>query len=499
MATQLTPQQIRNIGVYGVIREAEVDYGLAPEGSVPDAVNFHFDRKGAATVRPGMTTLGATIAAGYPIWGLHNAQNGTMFAAISQSGTMRLYALPSGGAWASSLTAGTANTKIRLLEAAGRTVVLNWGNASNMYSSIQFLNTSGSWVTTGNPINPQALTDDVANSVQPQFGEVYKSRIYLAGGDTSGTPIRLSRLHFSEVINSSGNYTWSPSTNFVDINPNDGENISALKRFSLELLVFKPNYIYRFKTAGVDPDPLIKIGTRSQESVVEGKRGLYFHHDTGFYRYTGGFPTEISRPISDIVDAIPFGQYDDISAWKDSDHIYWSLGTVAASETGGTLTIKNAVARYTESSDVWTLYAQGQHIRLGTDYNSSTALSRVVGLQNGVVATYNSGTTDLGEPIPYRVRTKYYEFEGLATRKVIQELVAYCEKAQGAQLMYRTDEDRTFKPVGQLTNLSTHFDKVSLRNHRIQFQVTGLSRGEPPIFRGIDIIKGLNEGIVDDI
>lgn len=496
MSQPLKPFVIKNIGVYGLIREAEVDSNLIPEGAVIDAQNFHFDRKGAATVRPGMTTLGSTIANGYPIWGLHNSQSGSMFAGVSQGGSMRVYAFPSGGAWTSSNTAGTANVKLRFLEAGGRTIILNFGKAASMYSSITFLNTSDAWVTTGNPINPQAITDQVAGAVQPQFGAVYKSRIFLAGGNTNGNNVTSSRLHFSNVIDSSGNFSWSPSSNYVDINPNDGENISALQRFALELLVFKPNYMYRFKTSGTDPDPLIKIGTRSQESVVEGKRGLYFHHDTGFYRYTGGYPDEISRPISDIVYSIPFNQFDDIAAWNDQDHIYWALGTVQVGEVFGTLTIKNAVARYTESSDLWTVYSHGINLNHGSQYNSLTNLTRVVGTDYGAVATYNSGNTDLGEPISYRMRTKYYEPEGIATRKFITKMIGVCEKAQATQIMYRVDDEREFKPVGTMVKMITVLDDISLRHHRIQFQISGVSRGEPPVFRALQILEGQNEGIV---
>src|SRR3990167_196398 len=353
---ELKQKSIRPIGVYGVIRPASVDDFIVPDGAVTEVQNFKFDRVGAATLRAGITTLGATISTGatssygYPVWGLHNSQNGSIFAVISVNGSSRVYVY-NGSTWASSLTGGTANVKTRFVEAGGRTVVLNFGLSTNGYSSIRFLTVNDSWVTTGNPINPQAITDQLAGSPQPQFGEYYKSRIYLAGGNTNGTNINSSRLLFSSVITSSGNFTWSPSTDFVDINPNDGESITALKRFSLELLIFKPNYIYRFRTSCVDPDPLVKVGTRSQESVVEGKRGLYFHHDTGFYRYSGGYPEEISRPIADIVDAIPFGQRDDVGAWKDSDHIYWTLaGDITVTGPKGAITIKRAVVRYTESS-----------------------------------------------------------------------------------------------------------------------------------------------------
>jgi len=496
MATPLQQKEIRAIGVYGVIRVAEVDDYLIPDQAVVEVMNMHFDRKGAATLRPGVTTLGATIATGYPIWGLHNTQDGSMMAVISQGGSSMVYVYGSGGSWGSSLTDGTANVKIRFLEAAGRTVALNFGLSTNGYNSIRFLNTSGSWVTTGNPINPQAITDQVANSVQPQYGEYYKSRIYLAGSNLNFNNISDSRLWFSNVINSSGNFTWTPSTNFVDINPNDGESITALKRYSLELLVFKPNYTYRFRTSGVDPDPLVRIGTRSQESIIEGKRGLYFHHDTGFYKYTGGYPEEISRAISDFIEAIPYSQYDDIVGWKDSDHIYWFVGNLTISETLGSSTWYNVVLRYTESSQIWTIYSYADGFRFASDYNSGSALTRVIGTDDGVVATYNLGTTDLGESIKYRICTKWYEIEGIENRKVLNQFVAVCEKAQGSILMYQTDDNREWQTIGQLRKFLTLFDNTSIKFHRIKFKITGISSSEALIFEGIKLLKGINEGII---
>ena len=491
-STPLTPQPIRNIGIYGVIRESEVDGGLVPDGAVSEVKNFHFDRKGAATVRPGIAVLGATIATGYPLWGLHNTQSGSIMAVVSQGGTSRIYAF-AGSSWASSLTGGTANVKIRFIEAAGRTVVLNFGNASNMYSSVHFLNTSDSWVTTGNPINPQALTDQVSGSPQPIFGEVFKSRLYLAGGNTNGTQINNSRILFSNIITSAGNFTWDVTNNFVDINPNDGENITALKRFSQELLIFKPNYIYRFRTTSTDPDPLIRVGTRSQESVIEGSRGLYFHHDSGFYRYSGGYPINISRAISDFVSAIPFNYRDDISSWRDEDHIYWSVGDLTVNGESWL----NTVFRYTESSEIWTVYSYAFEPLFGSDYNSGSSLTRVVGLNNGVVATINSGTTDLGEPIKYKLITNWYEFGGIAYKKVLRTILGLCEKAQGLILQYRSDEDPEWKTIGQLRKFYNLFENKSIVGHRIKFQISGSSRDESAIFQGLEVLEGFNEGIVE--
>lgn len=487
---ELQPIKIENQGVNGLIREVEVSNNLIPEGAVTDVQNWHFDRKGASTVRPGLATLGATVLASRPNVGLHNAQQGTALAVFSNGSSATIYSFSS-GAWALSLDGGTASVAVRFVDFGSYTIAVNF--AYNTYTSMRFWNAGSTrhWHFTGNPINPQNMWG-YAN----QLGEVYKSRVYL-GGDTSREGNR-SRLYFSSVISSTGIITWSPTVDYVDINPGDGEGMTGLKRFSLELLVFKPNYIYRFRTSGVDPDPLIKIGTRSQESIVEGKRGLYFHHDTGFYRYSGGYPTEISRPISDIVDAIPFTKYSSISSWNDNDHIYWSIGNVSVSEPKETITYKNCVLRYTESSDVWTIYSYPHEIQRGMAYNSGTTLTRVVGTEHGLVATHNSGTTDYGEPIKYRIRTKWYNWGSDSTSKVIQELVALCEKAQGSELMYKTDENLEWKTIGQLKKLSNYFQSLSIRMHRIKFQITGVSRSEAPVFLGIEIVKGLAEGLLKE-
>jgi len=467
--------QIRGLGIYGVIRQAEVDDYLVPDGAVVEAINVQFDRKGAVSLRQGITGLGATIAAGYPCWGLHNTQNGTMVAVFSQGGSSRIYAY-GGASWASNLTGGTANVKVRFFEFANKTVAVNWGNASNQYSSMLFWSGSpnvATWLDSGNPINPQNLW---SNGIYPQYAEVHKARVYVVGD-----PTYPDRLFYSEAVDSSGNITWIPATSWVDISPNDGEHISALKRFSLELIVFKPNYIYRFRTTGVDPDPLIKIGTRSQEGIVEGKQGLYFHHDTGFYCYNGSYPREISRPISDIVNAIPFTSFANIVAWRDSDRIYWSVGNITVNGEAW----KNVVCRYTESSQVWTIYTLPYKVNFAKDYNSGSTLTRLIACEDGTVYTFNSGTTDSGEPIKYRMVTKWYDFGDLLQRKTILRVIGVCEKAQETILMYQTNDNDEWKTMGQIKKFLTDFDDLAITCHRIRFKITGMSKSEPFVFLGL--------------
>lgn len=510
MATPLEPKKIKNLGVYGLIRPSEVDDDLIPDQAVTEVINMHFDRKGAAIVRPGLVNTWGTVstASGFnPCLGLFNAQGSFLLAGFIGTGAVaKDVFVYKGVGWGRLAFGGTSSTaKIRFVDFAGRTLIMNGTQDSITMSDLLYTGNN----PTGNPLNPNQFQDGggVADRKTASFGEVYKSRIYLAGdkGDqsTSNYLGKPNRLYYSSVIDTNGNITWNPTVDYVDINPGDGEVITGLKRYSLELDIFKPNYIYRFRTAGLDPDPLIRIGTRSHESIVEGKQGLYFHHDSGFYRYTGGYPTEISRPISDIVDAIPFSQLDDVAGWRDNDHIYWSLGNVTVNEPYGAVTIKNCVVRYTESSELWTVYSYPYDIRRGATFvqastvlGIATSMSVVVGLDNGVVAGFNSGVTDLGEPIKYRLRTKWFDFGSISETKHIQEMIAVCEKAQASQISYQIDEDYSIYTIGDLQKLVNFFDKAKIKDfRRIRFLLIGTCRFESPVFKGFEVIKGTNQGV----
>lgn len=484
MAGELEPKKIGNIGVYGLIRPAEVDDSLIPDGAVTEVKNFNFDRKGAASVRLGLTALGSTVLTARPCIGLFNAQQGTALAVFSNGATSAIYSF-NGSAWSVSLDGGTASIKARFVDFGSYTIAINF--MQNTYSSMRFWNAGSSrhWHYTGNPINPQNMW-----GINLIDAEVFKNRIY-AWQENS------SRLHKSSVISIDGNITWSPTADYLDVNPGDGENGTALKRYGTQLLAFKPNNMYRYQVTSVDPDPFVKIGTRSKESIIEGKKGLYFHHDSGFFRYTGGYPIEISRPISDLVSAIPFTQFDDIAAWNDSDHVYWSVGNITVTENGLSQTIKNAVFCFTESSEIWTVYSYPNDIRRGLSYNSGSTLTRIVGTDNGIVATHNSGTTDLGEPIKYSLRTKWIDYGLIAYRKLLSDLTVLCDKAQAQEIKYQVNnEDGKWESLGQAKDLITRFTDKSIRFFRIRFKVTGVSRFESPIFMMIELDTVKNEGLV---
>jgi hypothetical protein len=257
--TSLEPKNIDNLGVHGLIRPASVDDSLIPDTGCTEAVNVNFDRIGAVMVRPGLTNTWGTVSATTPTYnpciGLHNAAGSFIIAGFKGTATaVRLYVY-GGEGWNLQASNLFSTAKVRFIEFANRTMWMNGTTDSISFNSSEVF-VGGNASTTGNPLNTNQFVDGGGSTDRKtaSFGEVYKSRVYLAGdtgGGASNYTGKPSRLYFSSVADVSGNITWNPSVDYVDINPGDGEKISALKRYSLELVIYKPNYIYRFRTSGL--------------------------------------------------------------------------------------------------------------------------------------------------------------------------------------------------------------------------------------------------------
>lgn len=458
--------------INGIVREAAVDEIASPEQSVQEAVNLNFNRIGAIELRKGLTILGSQVEAGAPVLGMHNFINnaGTIYRLLIKIDN-DVYAW-NGSTWSSVRSGLTASSKARFASFVDYTFMVN-GNGN------QALQT---WAGTGS-----FGTTNAASLPAGDFIENYRSRIWVANNATD-------KLYYSNVVTTSNTITGG--TSFLQISPQDGENITALKRYSRALLVFKQNHIYRvFSINATDPDPSILRGTYSQESVVETKNGIYYHHPTGFYQFVfDGVQREISRPIIDIVEAIPRSYYANVNGWEEGDNVYWNIGDI----TLGGVNFTNVVVRYTISTETWTTRSYANELRSASIYDSGTSLIRVVGDDTGKVLQFDTGLTDDGTPIFYSLATHWLYFTSpKSLRKTISEIATLHENAQGGNIAYQIDTDNPNKwsPAGTIANDLRQIYTMDAKNFlRIRFRLQGNSIGSPFIWRGIEILKSYTEG-----
>ena len=454
----------------GIVREDAVDQSLSPMDSVEFALNVEFDSIGAVTRRKGLTRLGTQITNNTSVLGMGFYRNNaaTVYAALAKVGDS-VYA-NSGSGWGVVRTGLVDTSKARftnlvdyafMVNGNGNQVVATWGGSGNFGST------------------------NVASLPAGDFIENYRNRIWIADNSDD-------RVYYSDVVTTSGTITGG--TSFIQISPADGQKVRGLFRHPKALLVFKENNIYRvFNPNSSDPDPSIQRGTYSQESIVQAKDGIYYHHPTGFYKFVfEGEQEEISLPISDVVKAIPRSSYEDIAGWADDNHVMWSIGDV----TLDGISFTNLVVRRTISTQVWTIYSYPTQILSSALYDSSSTIVPLLGDDDGNTLQFDTGNDDFGTTIHYDIITHWITLSSVQSfNKSLSQVVALHENAEGTQLAFQIDMDNgrktnnAWKSLGQISQALTQTFSVDTNNfYRIRFRIYGNSSGTPFKFRSFDFI-----------
>lgn len=464
----------------GVICDGAISESKRPVTSVVQAMNMHFDKIGCARTRLGTTLLGAQISDNNAIKGLYEFRD-------SGSGTNnRLVAVCNGtlsylssGTWTSKRTSLTAASKARFTTFLDFLWMVNGTEATAIWDGAS----GTSFLTSGN----------AASAPTGKYIENFKGRVWISGN--SSYP---DRLYYSSLPSEEATpvVTWDTDVStgdWIDINPSDGENVTGFARDKNALLVFKNNHLYRvYSISDTETDAKINIGTYSQESIITAKNGIYFHHPSGIYRYVNGNVQEISKPVSDYIDAIPSSYFDDVAGWSDSDHLYWCIGNVTVDGVAYT----NVVLRFTISSETWTIYSYPNSFMVGSPYDDGSTLFTVVGDEDGNVLKLNVGTTDNGSTIFYYLKTRPYTFDGLfSTRKSISSLSVIHKNGLAASLMYKVDDEYEtswHNAVGVVERIPRP-KTVDIKGNKIYFKFQGSTSGQPVEFDGIEIFEITSE------
>lgn len=294
--------------------------------------------------------------------------------------------------------------------------------------------------------------------------------------------------------------TYDAEVNFITtISPQTGETFTALYEVPRALLVFTENTITRiYGASSLDAYPAYNVGTFSQESIVETKTGIFFHHSSGFYQFDyGSQPVEISRRIIDFVKAIPRSSYDNIVGVYDGfDCIEWSVGQVTVEG----VVFSSCVLRYTISTQVWTVYDYvGNVITAMIFYDDGTSLNYLMGTSTGLTGAMGTGLTDFTQPFYFEYIDRWRGFTDMYYQiKSASGFNVYSENAAGVNLMYQIQKSgaNAWKQLGTVTeannsvlpNSATEdFDVMRLR-------LAGNTKGAQIVIHGIEIptliIKG---------
>jgi hypothetical protein len=467
----------------GVIRSAQLNDTVTPENSVQLAINMNFDRVGAIQTRSGVTTFATQLGGSVTSFGTINIQGGTQ-GLFAQVGTD--ISDWNGAVWTSVRTT-TVTTKARYSQFLNRTWMVN-GNAGDP----PMTSNGGAFSTTDVP-----ATLPKGDFIQAGFD----GRVWVADSSKDA-------LYYTDIVQFNGTtyttpLTFTLTTNFIKMfSPQDGESITGLFRVPRALLMFKQNHIYRvYSASSVDPYPAYNVGTYSQESIIQAKDGIYFHHSSGFYKFAyDGQPVEISRRVIDFVKAISRTNYGNVVGVYDGfDNVEWAVGSVTVE--GATYT--NCVMRYTISTQVWTIYDYpGNLITAMIRYDNGTTIQSLMGTSAGKVGTLDSGNTDFGSAIYFEMIDRWRSFTEMYSKaKSISGIMVSAQNGGGTLLQYQTEKApaNVWTDIDTLNeNYNSLFPNASTDDFNIiRLRFRGNSIGTPIVVSGIELLsiqdKGLNQ------
>ncbi len=296
--------------------------------------------------------------------------------------------------------------------------------------------------------------------------------------------------------------TYNAAVNFIStLAPQTGQNFTGLFEVPRALLVFTEDTITRiYGASSVDAYPAYNVGTYSQESIVQTKTGIFFHHSSGFYQFDyGSQPVEISRRIIDFVQAIPRANYDDIlGIWDGFDCVKWYVGQVVVEG----VVFRNCMVRYTISTQVWTIYDyKGIDITALIGYDDGSALNQVVGAvvtadpdDLNKTGTLDTGLDDFGQPFYYEFIDRWRPYTNMYyLTKSISGLSVYSENAAGANLLYQKQKSgpNAWQPIGTVTEANNAVMPNSSTDDFdvIRWRLVGTTKGAKVVVHGIEITQ----------
>lgn len=478
------PPIVRKSVESGLMTQGAVSENRRPESSVTESINFDFDSIGSAVLRKGLTRTGNAL--GSSILGLYH-----FIDTVSSPSNSRLLAVAGGICYYlnnsnvfTSIRSGlTSGSKARFSTFLNFVFMVNGTEATAVWDG----STSTSFITTGN----------AASAPTGKYIENFRSRMWIAGNSS-----KPDRIYYSSIPSSVTTpvITWNTSDTtgqWIDISPSDGDTITAIKRTRNNMLVFKQNHLYRvYSIAQTDPDPFFAVGTFSSESVVDTKAGIFFHHSSGFYQYSiASALQEISRPIIDIVRAIPVSSYASVTGWlePDGDHICWEIGDVTYRGVAYT----KMVVRYTISTQVWTHRLYPTQFTVSALYRDTSTMYALVGDSSGNVYQTNTGKTDDGTAITFSLIHSWDNMDTLlSTRKTVMNGMFTHEGGAGSNVNFQVNKDQEndwTKGCGDLQASNTGFNTVDIKARKLRFRLSGSSKGEPFTYNGYELIDVVSE------
>lgn len=434
--------------------------------------NYNLDNLGSLTKRKGIFYLIGQITDTMSILNMfffkdsQGTDNSNVLVGLNASGgaTQEIKKISS-NAWANSKTGDTASAIPyfdTFIDYVFRT------NGSDAMSTSADLTTWG--------------TTNALATLIPKYVRVWQDRVY-ALNDNSATKYP-SRMYWSNLPSGTPlAITWDTTNNYIDINPDDNDQITWGEPFGKVFLVFKENSMYRWNFDQTDADVIPGMEGTPQGLTVKKTQGICFWANKyGVWALTSayGVPKLISKKVQSFIDAIP--TLANMRAEVDQDHYKLYIGDVTVDGT----TYENCMLVYTISKATWHIETYPFEIKAMARFFRKTLGTTEIyddiylGDDDGFVYRTNTGNSDYNGtteiPISGKITTKEYILDKFPYKSDLKRLWFVAKYGIGTRVNYRLDRirDKRWETFSDIKERFTERE-ISGKGRTIQLSITDSS------------------------
>lgn len=331
---------------------------------------------------------------------------------------------------------------------------------------------------------------DLSNMPNIDLGVEWKDRFYGVDLDNPDT------LLYSGIADyTSKTLSWTSGNGSIVMEREDnGGGITALVKVPGYLLVFKRHTMKRWNGTGTYPEDLINQGAPSQEAVCVGRGMAMVLNENGIWATNGGYPQRISRPIADIIEAIPAANFENITSYCDDSYAQWSVGDIKIDG----ITQQNVVIKFNLDDNSFNVRSYGEVISFQTRYVSGGKRYIATANDDSEVFTMDTGTTDNEKALSFQLDLEENDFGLRGRTKTITQMSAFITGTENAQLLARCDSQdiADYKKLADLKSGVTNIDGISLRCNVLDVRMSGISKSGGVVIDGLEFDNGgvqLNE------
>lgn len=375
-------------------------------------LNIDFDRSGSFLKRNGYSRLNTSAFNSGAAWtSLHWFESTTDFL-IGTCGNKLAKMDSLDGTW-DDITGALTIT-------AGQDNQFRWSTFLNTALGTNGVDVPVIWTGSG---NGSAMTVPTGLTTA-KFLTIYNSYTFLANVTVSGTA-HPTRIYWSAINSIS---SWN-TADFNDVERNDGQDITGLKRLGSKLIIFKDRSIHQAIFTGDTDVPFVfeqtpsTVGCNAGGSIQEVENGLVFESQDGYYFFDGNNSYKISDRVTTTLETFSKNrnQYT-ASAYQKSKNRYWSSQTTSGS------TAHNQCMIWDSFNNAFSLY-EGHNANCFAIVYTSGEERIYFGDYLGYVYRADTGSNDnpagTETAIEAYYYTKWFDYDDIVNQKETPEVKIY--------------------------------------------------------------------------